>query len=107
MNSQAFERRSTRAFLWAAALLGPAGLGLATGHAIAQEAKSSYPTMAPIAQYMAADQNAEIALARSAAPPALSRDATILVLGQHGYETAVKGSNGFVCEVERSWMNQF
>jgi hypothetical protein len=56
---------------------------------------------------MAADQNTEIALARSAAPAALSRDATILVLGPHGYETAVRGTNGFVCVVERSWMNRF
>src|SRR5208337_4112116 len=29
--------------------------------------------------------------------------AAVLVLGGHGYETAVKGKNGFVCLVERSW----
>jgi hypothetical protein len=107
MNSKAFEVRSQRAFLLAAALLGAAGLVHASDQAVAPEAKSLYPAMAPLAQYMSADQNAEIALARSAAPPALSRDATILVLGQHGYETAVKGTNGFVCVVERSWMNRF
>ncbi|HMJ20971.1 MAG TPA: hypothetical protein VK513_03650, partial [Terriglobales bacterium] len=50
---------------------------------------------------------AEIALARSAAPEAISRDATILVLGRHGYETAVEGKNGFVCAVERGWMGPF
>jgi hypothetical protein len=49
------------------------------------------------------DREAEIALARSAAPESISRDAEILVLGRHGYETAVKGKNGFVCIVERSW----
>jgi hypothetical protein len=49
------------------------------------------------------DQDAEIALARSAAPQAISRDAEILILGRHGFETAVKGKNGFVCIVERSW----
>ena len=54
-----------------------------------------------------ADRNAEIALARSAAPEAISRDADVLVLGRHGYETAVKGKNGFVCVVERGWMSPF
>jgi hypothetical protein len=98
MNSQLFGIRSTRAFLLAGALLGTADLA---------HASAAYPTMAPIVEYMATDQNAEIALARSAAPAALSHDATILVLGQHGYETAVKGTNGFVCVVERSWMNPF
>jgi hypothetical protein len=52
-----------------------------------------------------ADRNAEIALARSAAPEAISRDARILVLGRHGYETASEGKNGFVCVVERGWMS--
>jgi hypothetical protein len=26
-----------------------------------------------------------------------------MVLGRHGYETTIKGTNGFVCMVERSW----
>ena len=69
----------------------------------AQDAKAPYPRMAPISQYMMADRNAEIALARSAAPESISRDAEVLVLGRHGYETAVKGKNGFVCLVERAW----
>jgi hypothetical protein len=67
----------------------------------------SYPTMAPIAQYRIADPREEIALARSAAPPSISADAEVLVLGDHGYETAVKGKNGFVCFVERSWAAGF
>jgi hypothetical protein len=62
-----------------------------------------YPQMAPIEQYLM-DRTAEIALARSAAPESISRDATILVLERQGYETAVEGKNGFVCIVERSWM---
>jgi len=62
----------------------------------------SYPTMAPIEQYRMA-RDAEIAMARSAAPESISRDAAIMVLGQHGFETAVKGTNGFVCLVERGW----
>ena len=68
-----------------------------------QDAKAPYPSMAPLDQYLIADRNAEIALARSAAPESISRDAEVLVLGQHGYETAVKGKNGFVCMVQRSW----
>jgi len=68
-----------------------------------QDAKTLYPSMAPLEQYLIADRNAEIALARSAAPESISHDAEVLVLGRHGYETAVKGKNGFVCIVERSW----
>jgi hypothetical protein len=70
----------------------------------AQDAKAPYPNMAPLDQYLIADRDAEIALARSAAPESLSHDAEVLVLGRHGYETAVAGKNGFVCLVERSWM---
>jgi hypothetical protein len=66
-----------------------------------------YPSMAPLEQYLMADRNAEIALARSAAPAAISSDADVLVLTRHGYETAVKGKNGFVCVVERSWTAAF
>jgi hypothetical protein len=69
----------------------------------AQNQKDPYPSMAPLDQYLMADRNAEIALARSAAPESISRDAEVMVLGRHGYETAVKGKNGFVCVVERSW----
>jgi hypothetical protein len=71
--------------------------------AIAQDVKTPYPKMAPVDRYLMEDREAEIALARSAAPESISRDAEILVLGRHGYETAVKGKNGFVCIVERSW----
>jgi hypothetical protein len=71
-------------------------------HAHAQNAKTPYPTIAPLDQYLM-ERNAEIALARSAAPESISRDAEVLILGRHGYESAVKGNNGFVCMVERSW----
>ena len=77
-------------------------LGIAH-QAMAQEARTPYPKMAPIDQYLVADREAEIALARSAAPDSISRDATILVLGRQGYETAVEGKNGFVCMVGRAW----
>jgi hypothetical protein len=69
----------------------------------AQDAKAPYPNMAPLDQYLMADRSSEIVLARSAAPESISRDAEVLVLGRHGYETAVQGKNGFVCLVERSW----
>jgi hypothetical protein len=69
--------------------------------AVAQSA--NYPTMAPIASYQM-ERSAEIALARSAAPASISDNATVLVLGPRGYETAVTGTNGFVCIVSRSWM---
>jgi hypothetical protein len=73
----------------------------------AQAAKDPYPKMAPLDQYLMPDRNAEIALARTGAPPSISRDAKVVVLGPHGYETAVEGKNGFVCIVERAWMNPF
>ncbi|HEX8793839.1 MAG TPA: hypothetical protein VF765_23010 [Polyangiaceae bacterium] len=74
----------------------------------AQDNKAAaYPSMAPIEQYLIADRGAEIALARTAAPPSISADARVLVLGNRGYETAVEGKNGFVCFVERSWAAGF
>jgi len=71
-------------------------------YVMAEDAATPYPKMAPIEQYLM-DRTAEIALARSAAPESISRDSEVLVLGRHGYETAMKGKNGFVCIVERSW----
>jgi hypothetical protein len=75
----------------------------AAWHAFAQDTKAPYPNMAPLEQYLMEDRSSEIALARSAAPESISRDAEVMVLGRHGYETAIKGKNGFVCIVERSW----
>ena len=74
----------------------------AAWHSVAQDAGTPYPNMAPLDQYLM-DRNSEVALARSAAPESISRDAEVLVLGRQGYETAMKGTNGFVCLVERSW----
>jgi hypothetical protein len=71
------------------------------------QSKTPYPSMAAFDQYLMSDRNAEIALARSAAPDSISHDAKVLVLGPHGYETAVEGTNGFVCAVERGWMAPF
>lgn len=71
--------------------------------AMAQNAATTYTKMAPVDQYLMPDHGAEIALARSAAPDSISRDAEVLILGAHGFETAVKGKNGFVCIVGRGW----
>jgi hypothetical protein len=71
------------------------------------QSKSQYPSMAPLNQYLMTDRNAEIAMARSAAPDSISHDARVLILGAHGYETAVEGKNGFICVVERGWMAPF
>ena len=68
---------------------------------------SSYPHMASLDRYLMADRNAEATLARSAAPPSISRYASILVLGRHGYGTVRTGKNGFTCLVERGWMSPF
>ena len=76
-------------------------LGVA-GQGQAQDAKAPYRSMAPLDQYLM-ERNAEMALARSAAPESISRDAEVMVLGRDGYETAAKGKNGFVCMVQRSW----
>ena len=72
----------------------------------AQDAQQPYPTMAPVEQYLMA-RDAEIALAKSAAPDAISHDAAVLVLTRHGYETAVEGKNGWVCMVGRAWGAMF
>jgi len=87
----------TVAFLVVAAL---AGAGIRAG---AQAQPSAYPAMAPLDQYLIADKGAEVALARSVAPASVSGAAEVMVLGPSGYETAAKGTNGFMCLVERGW----
>jgi len=67
-----------------------------------QAQKDPYPAMAPLEQYLM-DEHSEIALARSAAPPSIADGAEVMVLGRKGYTTAVEGTNGFLCIVERSW----
>jgi len=74
----------------------------AARQAQAQDANTLYPSMAAIDQYMM-ERKAEITLARSAAPESISQDADVMVLGRHGYESVVKGKNGFVCVAQRSW----
>jgi hypothetical protein len=84
--------------LAAASLLCPAGC-------LSQKAgpENRYPVMAPVDQYLIPDKNSEIALARSGAPKSISGEAEVMVLERDGYTTAVKGTNSFLCLVERSW----
>jgi hypothetical protein len=81
-------------------------LPIAVSSARGQDTKSAYPQMAPLEQYLM-QRDAEIALARSAAAQPLAGNAEIMVLGRHGYETAIHGKNGFVCMVQRSWAAGF
>ncbi|HZQ20814.1 MAG TPA: hypothetical protein VFA90_19150 [Terriglobales bacterium] len=79
----------------------------AVPHARAQntsnpDPSNPYPTMAPLSAYLM-PQNSEVALARSAAPKSISYGAEVMALGHDGYTTAAKGTNGFLCIVERSW----
>lgn len=78
-------------------------LHVALPNAVAQAGKDTYPAMAPLDQYLISDEKSEIALARSAAPSSISDAAEVMVLRRDGYQTAAKGTNGFVCLVERSW----
>lgn len=59
----------------------------------------SYPA---IGDYMMS-LDAEIALAKSAAPVNISDHATLKVLTASGYQVAREGGNGFVCMVLRGW----
>jgi hypothetical protein len=95
-------QKKTLSFL-ASAFLVQVVLPGATCQARAQAEKASYPAMAPLDQYLMPDRNSEMALARSAAPASVSDKAEVMVLGPKGYTTAVTGTNGFLCIVERSW----
>jgi hypothetical protein len=94
----------------AASLLacGPKPAAVEHAHTLAASPSTSpqYAAMAPLAEYLM-DRDAEIALARSAAPAAVSGDASVLVLTKKGYERAVEGKNGFVCFVDRAWSSPF
>jgi hypothetical protein len=80
-----------------------AALSAATRQVAAQTPSPAYAAAAPLNQYLMPEKVSEIELARSAAPASISDGAEVLVLTQDGYTTAVKGGNGFVCLVERSW----
>jgi hypothetical protein len=79
---------------------------LLSGPAWAEVNSAPFANMAPIEQYRM-NRDAEIALAKSAAPPSVSDQADVMVLGDKGYVIAVKGSNGFTCLVQRGWAAGF
>jgi len=60
------------------------------------------PKYPPLSEYMMA-RDAEIALARSAAPDSISGHATIKVLTPSGFQTVHDGDTGFVCMVMRGF----
>jgi hypothetical protein len=70
---------------------------LASAAAGAQSPK--YPALS---EYLM-ETNAEIALARSAAPDNVSGPATVKILTSAGFKVAIEGNNGFVCMVLRGW----
>src|SRR5262249_33527595 len=78
-------------------------VGISGTVAQAEADANPYAQMAPLEQYLIADQDAEVALARTGAPASISNDAEVMVLGRTGYKTAAEGKNGFVCVVERGW----
>ena len=92
-------RGATRSILALASLMAV----LRWAPAFAAAGGAPYPVMAAVSQYMMSSRAAELALAKSAAPASISDRAEVLVLGKRGYKPAVKGSNGFVCFVGRSW----
>lgn len=96
--SQGAARTISLQLLVAFAMLSPAR---------ARAVDTPQPTIGPVEPYLMADRNAEIALARSAAPPSVSADATVFVLTRHGFEKAMEGKNGWVCLVDRSWSGGF
>ena len=85
------------------AILAAASIGAwlpAPGGAVTRTSQGTLQRLAP---YLPQSAESEAALARSAAPAAVSSKANILVFGPSGYHLQSKGSNGFACLVERSW----
>lgn len=77
--------------------------GLTLGCIVSLAAPASAQRLSDITPYLMPDRAAEVALARSAAPSAVSDSATVLVLTRTGFVEAVHGTNGFTCLVLRSF----
>ncbi len=88
---------TTRRWTIAAFTVMVAVAALATSGSAQSEVQ--YP---PLSEYLMPEE-AEIALARSAAPASISDHATIKVLTENGYDVVSEGDNGFVCMVMRGW----
>jgi len=75
-------------------------LALMTGlNGAAVRGEGKYP---PFSEYLM-PREAEITLAKAAAPAGISNRATIKVLTKSGYEVAHEGENGVVCMVMRGF----
>ena len=83
-------------------VLAPAALLSLVVQAQSEKTNTPYPSMAPIDRYLIPDASADISLAKSAAPKSISDSAEVKLLKRQGYQTAAKGTNGFVCMVQRS-----
>ena len=79
-----------------------AGLVLLVVSVQAASVRAQSPKYPPFSEYMMTPE-AELALARSAAPASVSAHATVKVLTAAGYNVAAQGDNGFVCIVMRGW----
>jgi hypothetical protein len=79
-----------------------AGLALLVINVQAASVCGQSPKYPPLSEYMMA-RDAEIALAKSAAPDSISGHATIKVLTASGFQVVHDGDNGFVCMVMRGW----
>lgn len=94
-----------KAFLVSVVLVTAFARGAQPGAAqTAQAGQTAYPEMAAMELYMM-PEGAEVALARSAAPPSISAKAKVMVLRRDGYGVAADGGNGWTCMVERGWAN--
>jgi hypothetical protein len=104
IRERSIRMKTTRIACWARVCTRAVVLSGLAGFAAANA--SPYERMAPLEEYLM-HPSSEIALARSAAPAAISDKASILTLDSQGYQSAVRGTNGFTCLVERSWMAPF
>lgn len=74
---------------------------VAAGQAPASPAPK-FDADAPMPPSKSASREREMALARLAAPEAVSKGATIWVVGDKGFEVAIAGTTGWGCLVQRS-----
>jgi hypothetical protein len=96
---QRMMKRIRAATLWSVAACGAVLLAFAAIVPGSAQVEGRYP---PLGEYLMS-RDAEIALARSAAPPDVSGRATIKILTEAGFQVASAGDNGFVCLVMRGW----
>lgn len=99
-------RTVARAFASAIATLSVTALTPSVSFPV-DAATNPYASPAPFERYLSSTGEEEVRLARSAAPPAIANQARILVLGRRGFQTAIAGTNGFTCLVQRSWASDF